>query len=71
MLAVTGPAAAETIQVYAAGSLRAIELAVSEADGSRTITFPCRRVLGGWIKVDTDQRIDLRPTHWREWEKNS
>ena len=50
---------------------RDLELMVGEADGSRTIAFPCRRVLGGWVKVDTNQRINLRPTHWRGWEKNS
>jgi hypothetical protein len=31
--------------------------------------FPCRRVVGGWIKAATERRIKFRPTHWREWSK--
>ena len=33
----------------------------------RVIPFPCRRILGGWIKAETKTRIDVCPTHWREW----
>jgi hypothetical protein len=46
---------------------RDLELAVITGDGLHALVFPCRRVLGGWVKAETRQRIDVRPTHWREW----
>ena len=50
---------------------RDLELAVIDDDGVHAIIFPCRRILGGWLKAQTMRQIDLRPTHWREWEKRS
>jgi hypothetical protein len=44
-----------------------LQLAVLDEHGVHALVFPCRRTLDGWIKSDTRQRIDLRPTHWREW----
>jgi hypothetical protein len=49
---------------------RDLELAVIDTRGTHVIVFPCRRVLGGWVKADTKRRIDLRPTHWREWSED-
>jgi hypothetical protein len=46
---------------------RDLELAVINYDGLHALAFPCRRVLGSWSKAETKQRIDVRPTHWREW----
>jgi hypothetical protein len=46
---------------------RDLELAVIDADGEHTLIFACRRVADGWIKAANKQRIDVRPTHWREW----
>jgi len=46
---------------------RDLELAVIDADGVHPIMFPCRRVLGGWIKSGIRTWIHTRPTHWREW----
>ena len=46
---------------------RDLELGVADSDGVRVIPFPCRRILGGWIKAETKTRIDVSPTHWREW----
>jgi len=46
---------------------RDLELAVIDADGVHPIMFPCRRVLGGWIKSDIRTWIHMRPTHWRQW----
>jgi len=46
---------------------RDLELAVINYDGTHALVFPCRRVLGGWSKAETKERIDVRPTHWREW----
>jgi len=46
---------------------RDLELAVIDSNGVQAISFPCRRVLGGWIKAEARAPVDLRPTHWREW----
>ena len=44
-----------------------VELAVIEKDGPHVVTFPCRRVLDGWIAAETNKRINVQPTHWRAW----
>ena len=46
---------------------RDLELAVINYDGVHALVFPCRRILGSWIDAETRERIDVRPTHWREW----
>jgi hypothetical protein len=46
---------------------RDLELAVFDAGGPHALVFPTRRVLGGSIDAETKERIDLHPTHWREW----
>ena len=47
---------------------RDLEVAVIDYDGAHTLVFPCRRVLRGWIKAATREPINVRPTHWREWQ---
>jgi hypothetical protein len=44
-----------------------LELAVIDRDGPHALVFPCRRILGGWMKALTRERIDVHPTHWRTW----
>jgi hypothetical protein len=44
-----------------------VELAVLDREGAHALVFPCRRILGGWVNAATKKRLDLRPTHWREW----
>ena len=46
---------------------RDLELAVIDDDGPHALVFPCRRIHSGWMKVETKERLDVRPTHWREW----
>jgi hypothetical protein len=46
---------------------RDLELAVLDTDGPHALAFPCRRILHGWVKLETRKMIDVRPTHWREW----
>jgi len=46
---------------------RDLELAVIDSDGPHALTFACRRTPRGWIGVQTKRPIDVRPTHWREW----
>ena len=47
---------------------RDLQLAVIDYDGVNALAFPCRRILGGWIKSATRKPVDVRPTHWREWK---
>jgi hypothetical protein len=45
-------------------------LAVLERDGeAHALVFPCRRAKGGWINSETGKRVDVEPTHWKEWEE--
>jgi len=46
---------------------RDLELAVINSFGTHALVFPCRRVADGWLKVGTRERIEVKPTHWREW----
>jgi hypothetical protein len=55
-------------QVSTAPFDRDIELAVIDDDGPHALVFACRRILNGWMKVETKERLDVRPTHWREWQ---
>ncbi len=53
--------------VAAAPFDRDLELAVIEGSDVHSLVFACRRVLGGWIKAGTHERVPIHPTHWREW----
>jgi hypothetical protein len=46
---------------------RDIALAVLDMDGPHALVFPCRRIADGWMNALTGERLDVRPTHWREW----
>ncbi len=46
-----------------------LELAFINYDSTHALVLPCRRVLGGWINAGTKERIDVQPTHWREWQQ--
>jgi hypothetical protein len=48
-----------------------LELAVIDTDGEHCLVFPCRRTLGGWQNAETGVRIDVRPTHWRAWNRGA
>jgi hypothetical protein len=49
---------------------RDLLLAVIDQQGdAHALVFPCRRVLGGWLKAETKARIDVDPTHWRQWNE--
>jgi hypothetical protein len=47
---------------------RDLELAVIDKAGTHALIFPCRRTFGGWIDAKTKQRLNVEPTHWREWK---
>ena len=46
---------------------RDLELAVVDIEGPHALIFPCRRTVDGWIKSETNERVNVHPTHWREW----
>jgi hypothetical protein len=50
---------------------RDLELSVIDYDGPHALVFPCRRTLYGWVKAETEERVDIRPTHWRFWGQAS
>lgn len=47
---------------------RDIELAVIEGVETHALVIRCRRVPDGWTNALTGKRIDVNPTHWREWD---
>jgi len=47
-----------------------LELAVIE-DEVHALVFPCLRLMGGWVKAATKERVEVHPTHWRRWGSNS
>jgi len=49
---------------------RDLELAVIDSGGPHALVFPCRRILGGWINAVSKIRIEVQPTHWREWSND-
>ena len=46
---------------------RDLEIAVIERDHVHPLVFACRRVLNGWVRAQTNERITVNPTHWRPW----
>lgn len=48
---------------------RDLEIAVIKGSNPHALVFPCRRILGGWMKAETRERIKVRPTHWRDWRE--
>lgn len=47
---------------------RDLQLAVIDADRLYALVFPCRRVVSGWLKSGTKERVEVHPTHWRDWK---
>ena len=48
-----------------------LKLAVIDRDGLHALVFPCRRVLTGWVKSVSRERVELSPTHWRYWDEET
>ena len=49
---------------------RDLELAVIDSGGPHLLVFPCRRILGGWMDAQSKERIEVHPTHWRDWKRD-
>ncbi|UDL90653.1 hypothetical protein LGH82_04780 [Mesorhizobium sp. PAMC28654] len=47
---------------------RDLELAVFDEEGEHALIFPCIKGREGWKNAITGVRVDIRPTHWRDWE---
>ena len=50
---------------------RDLEVAVVSQGVVHTLLFPCRRILGGWMDAETKEKIEVYPTHWREWREEA
>ena len=48
---------------------RDLELAVFDEDGEHALVFACRRTKEGWVNAAGGARLDVRPTHWRDWDR--
>ncbi|WP_348642227.1 hypothetical protein [Mesorhizobium sp. B2-3-5] len=48
---------------------RELELAVLDEDGEHALVFPCKKILGGWQNAASGVRVEIRPTHWRDWRR--
>jgi hypothetical protein len=48
---------------------RELELAVLDEDGEHALVFPCKKAPGGWQNAVSGARVEIRPTHWRDWER--
>lgn len=48
---------------------RELELAVFDEEGTHALVFPCVRSREGWKNATTGARVDIWPTHWRDWEE--
>jgi hypothetical protein len=47
---------------------RRLELAVIDLDGwVSVLCFPCRHTSDGWLNMESQKWVDVRPTHWRDW----
>jgi len=46
---------------------RELELAIMDGANKYVLVFACRRMVGGWLNVAKGKRIDIQPTHWRQW----
>ena len=40
-------------------------------DGAHALVFPCFRDGDCWIHLETKLKVDVHPTHWREWSEKS
>lgn len=46
---------------------RDLELAVIESGEVYSLIVPGRRIPSGWINASTGRRVEVNPTHWRDW----
>jgi hypothetical protein len=45
-----------------------LEVCVMDYDGIvLALPYPCHKSRAGWVDGLNKKRIDIQPTHWREW----
>ena len=51
---------------------RDVRLAVIDANGTvHALVFPCRREGDTWLDARLGRSVEVYPTHWQEWTKES
>ncbi|GLS34828.1 hypothetical protein GCM10010869_04160 [Mesorhizobium tianshanense] len=55
-------------QILSAPFDRDLELAVFDEEGEHALVFPCIKGREGWRNAATGARVDIHPTHWRDWK---
>jgi hypothetical protein len=61
----------EWLPVSLAPSDADLEVCVMDFDGIvHSLAFPCHKDKTGWVDASTKKRIDIQPTHWRNWNQN-
>ncbi len=45
---------------------REVEVQVADQFGSYALMFPCRLTESGWVNANSQGRLEVEPTHWRE-----
>jgi len=62
---------AEWLPVSLAPSDADLKVCVTDYDGIvHALEFPCRKDKTGCFNASTKKRIDIQPTHWRNWNEN-
>lgn len=44
-----------------------LEICVIDKFGTHALVFPARRNGADWVDAKTKKRVDIHPTHWRNW----
>ena len=58
----------EWLPISIAPSDAYLEVCVIDFDGMvHALAFPCHKDNTGWLDVSSKKRIDIHPTHWRNW----
>ena len=47
-----------------------LEVCVMDGGGIHALIFPCRKNGTEWVDAATKKRIEIQPTHWRNWNEN-
>lgn len=45
-----------------------VQIGINYPEGVHALVFACRLTADGWIDPATGRIIDIRPTHWRNWQ---
>jgi hypothetical protein len=46
-----------------------LELSIYDKGEYHALAFPCQRDGSGWRDVRTNRAMQLKPTHWRIWDR--